>query len=88
MKTVYGCNSDAKVEGFWSMYLYGPNGALKDERHGKNVVTTVGKEGAEVAVGNVGVEAWAGYSRPSINPATFLLVHSTSPRRKACTRPF
>jgi len=44
MKTVYGCNSDAKVEGFWSMYLYGPNGALKDERHGKNVVTTVGKE--------------------------------------------
>lgn len=33
-----------KMKGEWFQYLYGPNGELKEQRSGHNVVTTVGKE--------------------------------------------
>lgn len=33
-----------KVKGEWFVYLYGPNGEIKEQRSGYNVVTTVGKE--------------------------------------------
>ncbi len=33
-----------KMKGKWFVYLYGPDGTLKDTRSGVNVVTTVGKE--------------------------------------------
>jgi hypothetical protein len=33
-----------KMRGKWFVYLYGPDGKLKDSREGVNVVTTVGKE--------------------------------------------
>jgi len=33
-----------KMRGEWFMYLYGPNGELKETKQGFNVVTTVGKE--------------------------------------------
>lgn len=33
-----------KMRGKWFVYLYGPDGQLKDSREGINVVTTVGKE--------------------------------------------
>lgn len=33
-----------KMKGEWFIYLYGPNGELKDKKQGFNVVTTVGKE--------------------------------------------
>ena len=33
-----------KMKGEWFIYLYGPNGELKDTRQGFNVVTSVGKE--------------------------------------------
>lgn len=33
-----------KMRGKWFVYLYGPDGQLKDSREGQNVVTTVGKE--------------------------------------------
>lgn len=36
--------SKMKMKGEWFVYLYGPNGELKDRRQGYNVVTTVGKE--------------------------------------------
>ncbi len=33
-----------KLKGEWFVTLYGPDGAVKDQRQGFNVVTTVGKE--------------------------------------------
>lgn len=33
-----------KMKGEWFIYLYGPNGELKNQKQGYNVVTTVGKE--------------------------------------------
>lgn len=33
-----------KMKGKWFVYLYGPDGVLKESREGVNVVTTVGKE--------------------------------------------
>ncbi len=36
--------SEIKMKGKYFLYLYGPNGELKDQREGCNVVTTVGKE--------------------------------------------
>jgi len=33
-----------RLSGKYFVYLHGPDGSLKDERHGPNVVTTVGKE--------------------------------------------
>lgn len=33
-----------KMKGEWFVYLYGPNGELKEQKQGYNVVTTVGKE--------------------------------------------
>lgn len=36
--------TDLKLSGRYFVRLYGPDGALKDERAGHNVVTTVGKE--------------------------------------------
>ena len=33
-----------KIKGEWFVKLYGPDGQLKDERQGFNIVTTVGKE--------------------------------------------
>jgi hypothetical protein len=33
-----------KIEGYWTMRLHGPDGALKQEVSGKNVITTNGKE--------------------------------------------
>lgn len=33
-----------KMKGEWFVYLYGPDGSLKDRKQGYNVVTTVGKE--------------------------------------------
>ena len=33
-----------KMKGEWFVYLYGPDGTLKESRSGYNVVTTVGKE--------------------------------------------
>lgn len=35
---------DVRMKGKWFVYLYGPDGSLKDQREGANVVTTVGKE--------------------------------------------
>lgn len=40
---VFG-KDEAKIEGHWDIYLHGPDGRLKQEVHGKNVITTVGKE--------------------------------------------
>lgn len=36
--------SDTKLKGEWFITLYGPDGQVKDQRQGFNVVTTVGKE--------------------------------------------
>lgn len=36
--------SSLKLEGKYFVKLYGPDGTLKEEREGHNVVTTVGKE--------------------------------------------
>lgn len=36
--------NDLKMKGKFFVTLYGPNGEMKDSRHGENVVTTVGKE--------------------------------------------
>lgn len=36
--------SQTKLRGHWFIKLYGPDGKLKEERSGENVVTTVGKE--------------------------------------------
>jgi hypothetical protein len=33
-----------KIVGMWDIKLHGPDGRLKDHRHGQNVITTVGKE--------------------------------------------
>jgi hypothetical protein len=33
-----------KIEGYWKLELYGQNGALKDKREFRNIVTTNGKE--------------------------------------------
>lgn len=33
-----------KMKGEWFVYLYGPDGELKNQKQGYNVVTTVGKE--------------------------------------------
>lgn len=33
-----------KLSGKYFVYLYGPDGQLKDQREGHNVITTVGKE--------------------------------------------
>ena len=33
-----------KMRGKWFLTLYGPNGGVKDQRSGVNIVTTVGKE--------------------------------------------
>lgn len=35
---------EAKVRGEWFITLYGPDGKIKEERRGFNVVTTVGKQ--------------------------------------------
>jgi len=35
---------DVRMKGKWFVYLYGPDGNLKEQREGANVVTTVGKE--------------------------------------------
>lgn len=35
---------DVKMKGEWFITLYGPDGQVKDQRQGFNVVTTVGKE--------------------------------------------
>lgn len=32
------------ITGHWDIKLHGPDGTLKDERYGKNVITTNGKE--------------------------------------------
>jgi len=34
----------SKMRGFWWVRLYGPDGTLKEEKKGENVITTVGKE--------------------------------------------
>ncbi len=36
--------SETKLRGKWFVTLYGPDGEIKDQRSGTNVVTTVGKE--------------------------------------------
>lgn len=36
--------SDLKVDGKYFITLYGPNGQIKDQKCGENVVTSVGKE--------------------------------------------
>lgn len=36
------CNDPGRAIGEFTLKLYGPDGALKDERHVKNVVTTAG----------------------------------------------
>jgi hypothetical protein len=36
--------NDLKMRGKFFVTLYGPDGEVKDNRHGENVVTTVGKE--------------------------------------------
>ena len=35
---------ETKLNGYWWIKLYGPDGELKEAREGKNVVTTNGKE--------------------------------------------
>ena len=37
-------SSPVKMKGEWFITLYGPDGGIKDQRQGYNVVTTVGKE--------------------------------------------
>lgn len=37
-------SDQVKMKGEWFIKLYGPDGKLKDERQGFNVVTSVGKE--------------------------------------------
>jgi hypothetical protein len=37
-------NGDVTLSGFWTIQVYGPDGVLKQEHRGKNVITTVGKE--------------------------------------------
>jgi hypothetical protein len=37
-------SDNVKMRGKWFVTLYGPDGEIKDERCGVNVVTTVGKE--------------------------------------------
>ncbi len=36
--------NESRVKGEWFITLYGPDGEVKDQRQGFNVVTTVGKE--------------------------------------------
>jgi hypothetical protein len=40
----------AKLKGHWCIRLYGPDGVLKDERSGFNIVTTNGKEALAAAL--------------------------------------
>lgn len=35
---------ETKLSGYWWIKLYGPDGKLKDQREGHNIVTTNGKE--------------------------------------------
>lgn len=37
-------SQELKLKGKYFVYLYGPDGTLKDSKYGDNVVTTVGKE--------------------------------------------
>ena len=40
----YGDKKPVKLTGHWFVKLYGPDGSLKDETHGKNVITENGLE--------------------------------------------
>jgi hypothetical protein len=41
---VYSPDDEVTLKGVWNIQVYGPDGVLKNETGGKNVITTVGKE--------------------------------------------
>jgi len=43
-RKVYDPETEVQVNGYWNIQVYGPDGVLKRETGGKNVITTVGKE--------------------------------------------
>jgi hypothetical protein len=60
-------NGVVQINGYWDMTLYGSDGAVKQHVHGKNVITTAGKE----ALANYLASAAASATR---NPFYFIAI--------------